>query len=687
MSSTPSSSARLAARFASRRWLWTFGVLAAFIALVVAFDWTWFRPAIQHYVHERSGRRIDFDKLQIRITPSLDPVVTFRGLLIDNASWAAPRPLARAAEMSFAISWRSIGSERLIVNRLTMVDADVDMEMQADGLRNWRITNPEYRGPGKVWILTIDAQRSGVRFVNHAIDLDLATHITALAPVQTIAEHPELPMTKWLVVKGSRGGAAFEASTAVSDVLSFRDTGDAFALRGTARTGRAKVDVEGTAADILQLKQFNVDMRATTPRIEEFKAFMPARAASSSLPTLAPIAAQAHLQRSGVEWKVSKLRATVGRSDVAGDVDFHEGSSAQDRPMLRATLNSSLIDTRDLVTLSENPKHVTPARPADAAELPPGRLLTARVFDTSSLNQIDADVNLRIDEFFSPALVSAGPLKTQASAHATVKNGLLDVTAAEMRIAGGRANGSMKLDSSKHPAEVVMDWRFTGLQVDQLKRLSAASSAALSVAPSASSAASTTSSSTSEDSPLSGDLDARVALRAHGDSLAALASAANGSVSAELRRASISKKLDAKLGLDGGALFRSWFAPQDRLQVTCSIMAIDFVAGQGKARRAQLETERTSVVGIGTIDLAHESFDLTLTPHRKTASLLALDRSVHAHGPWRHPAMSLVDPVPIATQGGCDDRLASDGEHLVERTAAARASGGSAAIHGGRSGK
>ena len=207
---------------------WSRGRIALVVALACAllisvFEWTWFRPLIQHVVYERSGRSLDFDELHIGLTRSLEPTVQVRGLFIENAAWAAKRPLVRAGQVTFTFSWRSFSEDHVIVNRLVLVDAEVDLEHQADGLRNWRLINPEERGPQRVRVLSVDAQRSEVRFVHGRLDLDVETRISALEPAQALKGHPQLPLTKWLDFRGTRAGKAFAGQTAVSDVLTFVD--------------------------------------------------------------------------------------------------------------------------------------------------------------------------------------------------------------------------------------------------------------------------------------------------------------------------------------------------------------------------------------------------------------------------------------------------------------------------------
>src|SRR5262249_9482368 len=148
------------------------------------FDWNWFRPALERYVSEKSGRDVRADDLHVSIGLTLEPTVRLRGVRIPNAPWASLRtPMAVAGEAQFTFSLSSLWGRRPVVTRLVLHDADVDLERAADGRRNWRLTEPYYRGPPRINVLTLEAHRSKIRYSNREIDLLVET---AASPV-----HPE----------------------------------------------------------------------------------------------------------------------------------------------------------------------------------------------------------------------------------------------------------------------------------------------------------------------------------------------------------------------------------------------------------------------------------------------------------------------------------------------------------------
>ena len=68
----------------------------------------------------------------------------------------------RARRVAMTVAWRSLGSDLTVINLIELEDAQVDMERQASGVRNWRLGHPEDTGPPKVLVLRLAAQRSAV---------------------------------------------------------------------------------------------------------------------------------------------------------------------------------------------------------------------------------------------------------------------------------------------------------------------------------------------------------------------------------------------------------------------------------------------------------------------------------------------------------------------------------------------
>jgi len=356
-------------------------LLALIAALVLAWDWTWFRPLIQNHVRERSGREVAFDKLRIGLDSTLSPRIAFDGLRVQNAPWAAKKiPLITAGEIAFTLTWSSLFADKLVVSRLRLVDADVDMERQADGLRNWRLTRPDDKGPGRIKVLTLEAVRSRIHVIHAGIALDFDGAATPLVTRQTLPQHPELPLDTSIAFSGNLGATCFEGSALTGPVLSFVDSGAPFGLRGDVRVAGAQVAAEGVVADMIALGRIDVD-----------------------------------------------VRATLGHSDAAGHLAVHRDPGTDARAMLRVALTSERVDVRDL------------ARPR-AASAPSNGAASAE----HRLRAFDADVDWRVSQLVVPSFVPVRDARVQASlAQGVLTVGRADLKLAGGSVAGhGRVDVS-----------------------------------------------------------------------------------------------------------------------------------------------------------------------------------------------------------------------------------------------------
>ena len=576
-------------------------MLAVFIA---AFDWTWFRPLIQHYIHERSGRQVDFDELRIGLDRAMQPTVRMRGLVVQNAPWAArAQPLVRAGEFGFTLSWRSLGSGPVVLTQLDMVDAELDLERQADGLRNWRLTHPDDRGPGRVRVQAIDARNTRAHVIDAGLHLELDLQVAVIDAAPTPPAHTELPLVRTVKLSGTRDATPFEAQVAVSAWPTFFDTGRAFALRADVQSGLSHAHLDGTVVDVMQLARADVALQLEGARVADLAAVAGVASAARHWPAL-PSRASARVRKEGEHWAISALEARIGRSDIAGSAELvHKAGDG--RSTLRATFASERLDLAGWRAARTS----AGTAPAPAASAP---------------SRLDADVDIKI-----AAIESGWPLPvTGFSAHAMQREGRAALDALQFALAGGRAAGALVVDTTRAPAGYTLDLRLQGLQLAELARSTATAG---------------------RTSPLTGALNARLALHSRGDSVDALAAATAGTVTAELVRASIPDALDAKLALDAGHWLRSMFdGGNERAAITCALLDLRFEQGRGQVRRLAFETASVAVSGTGWADLGSRSVDVLLTPHRKQTALLSLDRSMRISGPLAHPTLALVERAASA---------------------------------------
>jgi len=597
--------------------------LAAIVVLVLVLQPWWLAPLVAHQLSGSAHRAVRIDAMWLSLSASFQPVVQLRGVRIDNAPWADPaRPFAMLASATAVFAWRSLDERRPVIALMVLRDGEVDLERRSDGLRNWRLAHPDNRGPGRVKVLAIRGERATLRVLDGPLALDFEARTTPRAGGQGAADSDgmaagapspaasgggsavDASMSTVLDVRGTWRGVPFVIGATTAETLTLLETGRTFRLRGSVDAAGARLDLDGRLGDIVRW-----------PRVD-------ARIALAA-PSLAPLAAPfgAHLggtKRLRMEgalhgdadgYALTESRARLGATDLAGELRWTRGEL---RDRVRAELKSESADLDDLRALVGD-------RPAQAAAAEPA--VIAASAPAPSAHPLDAELR-----FVARRLRDADlPWLRSASLSASLIDRRLDVTRFEAGVGhGGHVAGKAIVDLAGKPPHGDAEIDVSALRVESLLGQLASRSG------------------------LSGILNGRATLKASGDSLDALIASAVGSVEATLSGGTISSLLDARMGLQGGRILSSMLAGAEPIAIRCAAAALDVRDGQGRIRTLVVDTERTRTTGRGTIDLAHRTLDVVLTPEAKQPGWFILDRSIRLRGPLREPGHELIARVEPA---------------------------------------
>lgn len=626
MPAADDATAALPGRTPARRWRRAIvPTSAVLLALFVAFlaslviDARWLRPLIRHHVAERSQRQIDFEGLRFGLTPTFEPRVIFRGLYIQNAPWADPRPFVKAGVTEFDLTWASLWRTPIIIKRLTLIDAEVDMERTANGRRNWRLTRPLDTGPGQVRVQSLVAQRSSVRYIDQDLKLSLETRSTDLAAPETLAEMPGQPLTRRIAFSGQRDGLAFTGEVDTSDALTFIDSGEDFALRGHAQIDRGLMQLHGSAGDVLRLDRVDVALHLACNTLADLAHIFP----TLKLPASRPATADMQLTKRLRDWKFDGLTAKIGGTSVEGSASLQTAAREGEPRRFSLDLHSALVDADDVAGFMHPSSS---AKAASAAASSPTSL-----FDRAVLQASEGRFDLRA----AKTVHFKGGNLADARMAGTLQESVLTVDPIGFSVYGGKVAASMRVDASRTPAQVSLDVQAHDLQLDAMLR------------------------SIPSVQALRGALQSRFSLRSQGESLDALARGTGGSVRFAVADASMPARLEAKLALDGGRWLAALVKGDPRVAVRCAQLAIDFRDGRGTARRAVVETEHAKVRGSGSVDLAETRYELLLTPRARDRTWLALDRSIEVKGSGLQATTRLVEtPAGRPDPESCADDAA-----------------------------
>ena len=531
-------------------------------------------------------------KLQDRETKS--------GSLVSDLRSSTRRSDLLAGQASFTFSLRSLWDERAVISRVVLVDAEVNLERRADGLRNWRLRDPEYAGPGRVKVVALEAHRTKLQVTNHAIELHFAA--AASDPPPDAARAPTLKNR--IEFSGAYRKAKFSGVTLAGEVVTLRDSGTSFPVQGHMQWGGTRVEVDGDLTDVLELAAVDAKVRFSGSSLAGLHPILPFR-----FPETRRYVMDARLKRSGDETSLAGIRAKFGDSDLAGEGSLKR---LEPRSLLRAALRSNSADIEDLM-----------ARPG-VAPGDPGRLFSKEKLGIGRVGAIDAQIGFEAKRLKAGDTLVLENLRLAAG----LDDGMLQVKPLDFGLAGGRASVSLTLDARQEPFAGKVTASFRQLSLERLFPATAAKTHA------------------------SGLVDGRLQLAGRGDSVAALLGSASGSADAAMGRGRISNLADAKLALNAGKILGLWLRGDRDIDILCAAAGFDFSNGAGRARVLTLDTEQTRTDGSGSIDLRAEKFALQLSSTPKKPALLALGGGVHVEGTFRHAKFSVIpgkDAVAVSS--------------------------------------
>ena len=578
--------------------------VALTVALTLAlFNWNWLRPSLERHLSEKSQRAVKIGDLEVELGFSFEPTVRLRSVYIENAPWADTKhPLVVAGEACFTLPLKTLWDQRGVVSKFVLKDAEVDLERLPDGLRNWRLREPDYRGPPRYIVLAVETHRTSIRYAHRGIDLDVvgkSTRATQAEPGGEPGAQSDPALSTRIDFDGKYRGAAFAGAVLTSDLLTIQETGRSFALRGHVTSGRTRLDADGTFADLLKLSAIDAKLRIAGPSLVKLQPFVDLHLDSP------PYHADARLRKNGNNYAVEQLRAKIGATDIAGELSYRgdKGGEESERPLLRATLRSESADLADLDVLGQ------PAAKEAGSE----RMFPRIALGAERVNAIDAHVSIVARKFKSAAM----PMLESLTFTADLDHGILNVKPIDLGLAGGHATGAITLDAKREPPSSQMAIGFNGMRLEQLLPTLASTGVS------------------------SGSVSANVQLSGRGNSIAAIVGSATGSMSLKMVGGRISNLLDAKLGLNFGKILRLTISGDRTIVVHCAQIAFDFSNGLGKSRAILLDTEQTRIDGNGTMNLREETLDVLLYPTQKNPGLFSLRSAIRVQGALKHPVFVL----------------------------------------------
>jgi uncharacterized protein involved in outer membrane biogenesis len=345
-----------------------------------------------------------------------------------------------------------------------------------------------------------------------------------------------------------------------------------------------------------------------------------------TLPETPPYRLDARVVRQGNTWSVVSDEATVGSSSLTANLQFQADAQP---PRLTGDLGGARLALADLA----------PAVGADKAPRRADRVLPDERFDVPTLNQMDADVNVDLQQldFGTPALAPVQNLKF----HLQLANSRLALSDMSARVAGGSLSGDTAFEvkdgtpqweAALRFAEVDLDSWIRGLSKDDAKDAQADQPAARSY--------------------MSGTMDATAQLKGQGNSVAEILGSSNGKVSLRVTDGKLSQLVTEAAGLDAAQALGMLITGDEPLVLNCAAMDAVVQDGVLKSRHMVLDNEDSTLRIQGGASFKSEAIQLRLVSEPKDFSPLSLRSPVTVGGQFKAPEVGIEAKGLLARAAG-----------------------------------
>lgn len=578
------------------------------ILLVALVGWNWLREPIERMTLAKTGRQLVIaGDLTIQYGWPL-PSVRAHSVTFANPQWATEKHMVRAEAVEVSVNLPQLLRRKLVFSDVRLQRPVIFLEKGSDGRKNWLLDLQQQDESAQILVERVSLDRGTLGY-------DDAPERTSLrAEISTDNANPGSALGAGLHfnANGSYKGLPATADGSGDPVLALRDEVTPYALSVNATLGRTTVQAIGKLSSLSKLSALDMHLKLRGDSLEQLFPLL-----GIAAPATPAYRTEGHLIYKGNNWRYEKFSGLIGRSDIAGNLQLTLGGK---RPRLTATLASTRLDLADFgPIIGSRPGSVHAAqhstRPLAA------RLLPDLPFKPVRWDSVDAEVELRAETIRGSTPL---PLKNLL-VHLSLIDSVLRLDPIQLTLAGGHLSALISLDGLAPVILAKANVQATKIRLQELFT------------------------SKTQGHTRLGQLNAEFVLAGHGNSVADMLASADGKAQFVVLGGSVSKLAMEKAGLHLWEILELTFSGDKPIQLRCALADFSVSKGQMQARTLIFDTEVTTLIGSGSIDLHQERLNLTFNQETKEISPLALRSPIYLRGSFAQPTAG-VDVGRVAVR-------------------------------------
>lgn len=591
----------------SLKWLAVaFAILMVLLIIVVNItNWNWFRQPLSRYVAEKTGRtlhlggdltvQLGWPETRIRTT----------ALTFSNPAWAQEKNMVKVGAVSLRLQMPKLLGRKIVLSEVALAQGDINFEKSREGRKNWLLDRNQRNEESTLRINKLTITDGKVSY------LDPAKKTKIRAQLATVA-HSQDPAAAFVFkAEGRYEGQALEAHGSGGGLLTLRDQTTPYPLKITGSIGPIAVSAHGVITNLLQFSALDLQIDVRGDSLAQLYPLV-----GVVLPDTPPYRTRGRLIREARLWRYENFSGQIGKSDIAGSMTVDTG---RPRPLLTGALRLKKLNFADLGPLVGTQSGASEPKQGGSSS---GRVLPDTPFRTGRWNRMDADVTFKAGSIVRNKALPINDLTT----HLKLRNALLTLDPLEFGVAGGTLGGTVRMDGRNNPIQGKLDLKARKIRLSQLFPTLDLTKTSLGL--------------------INGDID----LNGRGDTVASMLGSADGRFALVVNGGEISKLMMEAVGVHLLEILQLTLTGDKTIRIHCGIADMDVKKGVMRSRVLLLDTDVTHINATGSIDLAQEKLDLTLTQKTKKLSLVSLRPPIHVRGTFANPEVG-VDKVKLATRG------------------------------------
>jgi uncharacterized protein involved in outer membrane biogenesis len=560
-------------------------VIVILVGVPLAWNAGLLRSSFIHFVSWQSGRPIDVrGALHLNLF-ARSPRIEAEQVTIGNPPWTQPGITAEVAKLS--MTFAPLLSHQSGLKLLKIDHAQLHFTRDSAGRANWQRVDPDKSSGGPLPMI-------GALEMTHA-------HLT-LAD-----ERLHLVYDGYLSIVGPDSAQALQmdgSGTLNQHAVTFRLKGDAlpsaapdkpYTFEFDERSSGTQVTAHGSLPRPFDLSMVDAQFDARGADLRDLYYLV-----GVSLPNTGTFHLQGRLVRRGSSTLFEDLKAASGQSDVQGRVSLDTQRSG--RTLVHVDLNSAVLRLADIGLRAAG---------RDPHPDAPPRLFSEVPLITPVVRRVDAT-----GKYSAHRLLLSRVEVTELSAPFTIERGVVKAAEIAGHFLGGNVVLQLNADANQSPARTRIEMTLTGMQLAQMPHKT-------------------------DPPPYEGSLSVQVHVQGRGDSLHALAAAADGNLSARVLQGTIRASLAELAGVDLRGLGLTLTGNKREVPVNCAAADFDIHTGVMGLTRFFIDSELVFISGEGRVLLDPETLDLKLHGEPKGLRILRLKAPVLVQGTMLQPKFSI----------------------------------------------